>query len=215
MLRRHFLAGLGVLCAAPALAQGQPRRAAPPAPLALTEADKADLARVERYLAEITTVRAGFLQVTSTGETARGTFLLHRGRGLRVEYDPPSPVLLIGTRNFLIYIDRELDQVSHLDIDSTPIAFLLRTQPDLTRDLDVVAVDRGPGALRLGLVRRAEPEAGRIDLTFSDRPLALRQWLLTDGRGVQTRVGLLDPVFGGPLDEALFQYHRKEDRQER
>ncbi len=74
--------------------QGQP--APQPAAAAPTEADRADIARVEEYLNSIRTLRARFIQLTQTGGRSQGTFYLSRPGRLRLEYDPPVPTILIA-----------------------------------------------------------------------------------------------------------------------
>ena len=72
------------------------------------------LKRVSDYLDKIDTLQSGFLQISSTGETANGTILLSRPKHLRIEYDPPTPILIIANGKYLSYVDTELQQVNHI-----------------------------------------------------------------------------------------------------
>ena len=66
-----------------------------PAPAqAALEADKAaTLRKVERYLNDIASMRARFVQVSSNGAYAEGEVFIRRPGRMRFEYDPPEAAL--------------------------------------------------------------------------------------------------------------------------
>ena len=51
-------------------------------------------------------------------------------------------------------------------------------------------------------------------LVFSDKPLELRKWVVTDTQGVKTTVSLLGPEFGIRLDPGLFNYEMHDSFEE-
>jgi outer membrane lipoprotein-sorting protein len=58
--------------------------------------------QIEDYLNNIRTIRARFRQVSSTGDVAEGYLYIQRPGRIRVEYDPPSPILIVSDGSFLI-----------------------------------------------------------------------------------------------------------------
>jgi len=176
--------------------------------LHLTPEDKRDIKRIERYLNNIRTMTARFLQSTSKGGLAEGTLYLARPGRLRVEYDPPMPVLIVADGTWLYYYDSELGQVNRMRLSETPAAALVRAHYDFsTGDLRVAGFKRGPGTLRLTLENMKNPDSGRLTLTFSDHPLILRKWKVLDAQGVETTVSLLDTRRDVPLAPKLFEFH--------
>ena len=105
--------------------------------------------RIEIYLTNLETLKAGFLQVSSTGEIATGRFLLSRPGHMRFEYDPPSPVLIIADGIFLVYADKDLEQVTHVLQKSTPVGILAEDDVNLSGDITVIGYARGRGAIRV------------------------------------------------------------------
>lgn len=172
---------------------------------------RAGLARIEGYLNSITTVKAGFLQVASTGEVARGTFYMRRPGRLRIEYDPPSPVLIVGDGHRLIYYDKELQTANMTPIDDTLAGFLAREHIRFSGDVTASNLIREKGTARVTLARTGEPEGGSLTLVFNDDPLRLRLWIVTDAQGTSTRVALSEPEFGLTLSDDLFEA-REPDR---
>jgi outer membrane lipoprotein-sorting protein len=181
--------------------------AAKPGSNQFSPADRADIKRIETYLNGLGTLRARFLQVSSNGDYAEGTLFVSRPGRLRIEYDPPVPVLMVAAGGMLTYYDRELQQVSHIDLNSTPAGILVRERISLfSEDITATALERGADALRMTVVRADDPLEGSIALVFSDRPLTLKKWTVTDAQGTVTTVSLLDTRFNVTLDPKLFAF---------
>ncbi|MCH7633570.1 MAG: outer membrane lipoprotein carrier protein LolA [Proteobacteria bacterium] len=185
---------------------GAPSSGKTPQAANLSAGDKADIARIERYLNNISTMRARFLQVAANDELSQGWVFLSRPGKLRVEYDPPTPVLIIGDGAWLIYHDSELEQTTYRSLESSLAGFLVQKTVRLGGEVTVTGLERGPGVIRVKLVKSGEAEEGSLALTFSDRPLVLRQWTMTDADGQATQIALVNAQFGLSLDEALFEF---------
>ena len=199
ILRFIIAAVIGLSAAAVLAATASPTKP-------LSDADRADVARIESYLNGVKTMKARFLQVGAEGGYATGSIFLSRPGRMRIEYDPPTKMLIVATGVWLIYVDTELQQATYLSIDSTPAMVLLRPTLQFDKDVAIVGLERGPGVIRLALADKSDPRSGQIVLTFSDKPLVLQKWAVTDAQGKVTNVALVDPVFGVPLAQTLFQY---------
>lgn len=217
--RRAVLASVAVALAATAILVILPSdafAAAKLVPAVLNDAQRADVARVEAYLNAIRTLRAKFLQVAENGATAEGDLLLSRPGLMRIDYDPPSPHLIVADGAFLIYHEKKLNQTSHIPLSSSLAGFLLRDAIKLAGDVTLTRFEQERGVIRLSLVKTDDAEAGQLTLVLSDGPLQLRQWTVTDGQGGTTRITLINSEFGVALDRALFAFTPPpRDRQDR
>lgn len=205
-LTRCFLAAF-LFVAATALVPS-PSEAVISDTLQLSDSDRADIARMEAHLNSIKTLRSRFLQVSSTGEYSEGKLYLSRPGRLRMEYLPPKPLMVIADGANLIYVDTELEQMTAIPLGLTPADILIRESISFESDeLIVIGFARSPGVLRLSLVKANELLFdGNLTLVFSDRPLELRKWMVTDSQGEVTTVSLLGPESGITLDPKLFDY---------
>jgi outer membrane lipoprotein-sorting protein len=168
-------------------------------------ANAADLARIENYLNGLRTLRADFLQIAPDGTTATGTFYYVRPDKMRLDYDPPSELLIIANDWKLVYQDRRLEQISQLFTSQTPLGFLLEDEIDLGGgDVTVTSLERRAGELQVTLVQTDEPAEGSITLAFAEQPFELRRWTIVDAQGYATHVVLEEVETGIPLDEELF-----------
>jgi outer membrane lipoprotein-sorting protein len=177
-----------------------------PAPAALPSAHADDIARIEAYLNGLTTVRSEFVQTNPDGGRVTGEFYYQRPDKMRLDYDPPSPILIISDGWWVIYYDRKLEQVSHLSIGSTPLGFLLSDDIRLSGEVTVTDVARADGELKVTLVQTEEPQQGSVQLAFAEEPLELRRWTVTDAQGQATDVVLGTLETGMPLDRELFRF---------
>jgi outer membrane lipoprotein-sorting protein len=191
-----LLLALGL--SAPARAQTAP----PP----LSAADQALVSQAEAYLNDQKGLTANFLQVAADGSTRTGKAWLERPGKMRFEYDPPDKQLLVAGFGLLVYYDPDLNQTTNIPLGSTPLGILLAKHVDLTSgNVTVTAVSRQPGEDDITLIRRGKAAQGSLMLVFGTDPLELRQWVVTDAQGKQTRVSLYDIVPGGPYPDSLFQ----------
>jgi outer membrane lipoprotein-sorting protein len=177
---------------------------AAPQPAALTPQDKAQLQQIAGYLNNIHTLSGRFQQAAGNG-TSTGRVWIRRPGRMRFEYDPPNPVSLFADGFYIYYVDRDLNQVSRIGLKSTPAWFLLRDAISFD-DVIVTGIERGPNTIRVSMVENAQPDAGSLTMTFTENPLALRQWTVVDQEGKTTTVSLSDLQFGIPLDPNIFLF---------
>ena len=181
--------------------------------LVLSKQGTTDLMRVQKHLNSSKTFKARFFQVSSNGEYAEGQIFLQRPGRLRLIYDDPNPLLVVADGKHISFIDRNIDTATTLYLSMTPADLMLRESIGFFgNDVIVTSVNRTPGVIRIGLINTAEPDAGSIELVFSDRPMELRKWTVTDAQGIKTTVSLLGPTFDVPLNPNLFKYTPKQNK---
>ncbi len=186
---------------------------AAPAKAELTEQDRADLARVETYLNSIQTLKARFLQVAPDGGLSHGDLYLRRPGRMRFEYDPPVPILVVADGIWVVFVDKEINQVQRLPLGSTPLSALVEGEIELQDSVAVDAVERSPGLLRVTLHDPDNPEEGALILVFTDEPLGLRQWQVRDAQGQETTIAVSEMQFNLNLDPALFVFFEPKDQE--
>ena len=182
-------------------------------PVPLTQAQKAELRRVEDYLNGLKTLQARFIQVSQRGQVAEGDLYLQRPGRVRFEYDPPVPILIVSSGLVLYYFDKELEQTTQVFVRATPVGILVREKLSFSEDVTVSHFVKRAGAIRITMQRTGDPDEGAITLVFSDRPLRLRQWVVLDAQGRQTSVTLTNVRTGLPLDPKLFRFDVPEERE--
>lgn len=164
-------------------------------PASLSKADQADIARIEVYLNDLTTMESRFLQFSEQG-VAEGRIFLDRPQHLRIEYSPPVPVLMVASDIILMFHDTELQQTTFLPVSETPAGFLLDDQIKLSGDLTITEFERGASTFRVTVVKTDSPDSGSVALTLEDKPMRLAKWRVIDAQGARVEVALMEPRFG-------------------
>ncbi len=197
--RRRALLGLALAGAAgPGLAAGT--ELSP-----LSPDDERDVARVVAYLQSLNTAQGRFTQTDARGGQRGGTFYLQRPGRARFDYDPPSGLAIASDGHEVSVVDRRLKTIQSYPLGLTPLALFLARDIRLDRGVKVVQVTHGDAGLTV-LARDGRGKAkGSIALTFSEPPLALTGWTLTDARGSQVKVRLEGFVRSEPRDPAFFK----------
>lgn len=195
MLRRTFIFLTAAACFAVAPA------------FALTEAESAALKKAETYLNGIKTLKARFIQVNPDGGSVEGDAYVSRPGRMRLVYDPPTPILMVADGAFLIYVDTEMKDASHIDLNDTPAGLLLKENLSFTDPaVKLGGVKFGPGTVEITAAMSKDPSAGKLTLVFLEAPFELKQWRVIDAQNKEVTVTLYEPKVGIPLDRNLFRY---------
>ena len=163
------------------------------------------LAELSSYINGLTTAEAGFRQINSDGSESTGRVFIRRPGRMRFEYDAPEPTLVLASGGQVAVFDSKSNQPpEQYPLKRTPLNLILGRHIDLGQAKMVVG-HYEQGALTVVAAQDPEhPEYGTLQLAFSDNPVALRQWIVTDEAGGQTRVILDRLETGMSFKSSLF-----------
>ncbi len=198
--RRSLLAAAALFPAAASSAFAQRRIE----PARLSDADRADLARIEAYLNGLHTIEARFLQIAESGPLIGGKFSLQRPGRMRFQYDPPSQIVMIADGAQLLYEDEASAEHTILPLSQTPLGAFAADRVGFETDLIVTRFDRLAAAFAITVRPRQDPMQGELTLTLTDRPLTLQSWVVLDAQNIATRIALTDLRPNGPIAPATF-----------
>lgn len=187
-----------LLIAAPALLLPVPA-------LALTSADQGLVDKAVSYLQGLPSARGRFVQTDPRGSVSQGVLYLQRPGRARFEYDAPSSLLVVSDGKVVSVADKRLKTVNRYFLSQTPLKLFLADEIRLDRGVTVSRVTRLADGFEITAQDRAGKTRGQIVLTFSDSPMQLLGWTITDARNAETRVRLTSLVRAGDLDPGLFR----------
>ena len=201
MTTRRFLlaAGLAAAIASPALAQQTK-----PVPARLTAEQQALLDKATAYIQGLSSAKGRFVQTDARGTVTQGAFYMQRPGKARFAYDPPAGLLVVSNGANVNIFDSRLKTYESYPLSKTPLNLLLAREVRLDRG--VVITDIRPLADGFTIVAQdAKRQAlGRISMDFSNSPVGLMGWTVTDIKGGQIRVRLSDFAETSDLDPKLF-----------
>ena len=179
------------------------------APLAHAQS-AADLNKIENYLNGISNMEASFVQMASNGATSEGKLYISKPSKIRMEYAPPTDVLIVGNGDEIIFHDKELDQITNIDYSDVPGTKILTETIKIDgKTLKVDDFFKDAGSTTITLEYTKEKDMGPITLVFSNTPFELKQWKIIDPQSVEVTLSLYDVQTNAPLDQNLFSYKPK------
>jgi outer membrane lipoprotein-sorting protein len=190
------------LALAAALTVATPAFAQAPGPV--SAADQALVDRAVAYLQGMGEAKARFVQTDARGTSVQGTVFLKRPGKARFAYDPPSGLLVVSNGSTVSVADSRLKTFDAYPLMSTPLSLFLAKTIRLDRGVQVTRVSRMSDGFSITARDGNKQTAGQITLTFTDAPLALQGWSVTDAQGRATRVALSGLRASPGLDPNLF-----------
>jgi outer membrane lipoprotein-sorting protein len=170
----------------------------------LSAADRALIDRAVAYLEGLTEAKAKFSQTDARGRVTTGAVYLKRPGKARFDYDPPSGLLVVSDGDVVSVQDTRLKTFDRYPLGATPLSLFLAKTIRLDRGVAITRVQRAADGFSITARDGKKETAGEITLMFSDEPLALGGWTVTDAQGRPTRVQLIGLERAHGLDRSLF-----------
>jgi len=171
-----------------------------------------DLARIDSALNATGTFQGDFTQVAPDGSTSTGKIWLQRPGKMRFEYNAPNPLLIVSDGVTMTQQDKALETFDRVPLSATPLNYFLKENVNLASDTEVIALQKFPTEWRVTARDGSGEMDGAITLVLDAQNLALRQWVISDAFGGQTRVILSNLQYNGRVDPKLFILREDRDR---
>lgn len=169
----------------------------------------AETKQIEDYLNNIKTLSATFVQTASNGGSAEGKIYIAKPNKIRMEYNDPTSVLIVGDGSFIVYNDKELDQVTHIDYDDIPATLILANDLKIDgKNLKISDFYSDSGTMVATLEYPKKPDISPITLTFEKDPFELKQWKIIDPQSVEVTVSIYDTLKDQSLNGDLFKFKK-------
>lgn len=192
--RRALMLGLAAL--------PLPALAATPAPL--TAQDRALANRAAAYLEALGEARGRFVQTDPRGVVSQGALYLKRPGKARFDYDPPAGLLVVSDGGAVAIQNSRLKTFESYPLAATPLSLFLARRIRLDQGVAITRVTRLANGFAVTARDGRKQTEGEITLSFTDAPLQLIGWSVSDAQGQSTRVRLINLQRTSGLDPALF-----------
>ncbi|MDO8378129.1 outer-membrane lipoprotein carrier protein LolA [Phenylobacterium sp.] len=181
-----------------------PALAARPAVTPLSADDRALVDRAATYLQGLTEAKGRFVQTDARGTMTQGVVYLKRPGKARFAYEAPSGLLVVADGANVSVADSRLKTFDRYPLMATPLSIFLARQIKLDRGVVISDVSRMADGFSITARDGKKQAEGQITLTFSDNPLALVGWTVSDAQGQSTRIRLTGLQRASGLAPTLF-----------
>jgi outer membrane lipoprotein-sorting protein len=171
---------------------------------ALTPEQTALEAKAVAYLQGLTSAEGRFVQTDAKGQKTEGKFYLERPGRIRFEYDPPAQLVVVSDGHNVTVYDRRLRTANFYPLGLTPLHVLLAKTIRFDKAAAIDQVERTADGFEIVAHDGKHASEGSITLEFSDSPVRLLEWTITDASGRKTRVQLTSLKPAGGFDPKTF-----------
>jgi outer membrane lipoprotein-sorting protein len=167
--------------------------------------DQALIERARDYLRGLFSAMGRFTQTDPRGRVTTGTFYLRRPGRARFDYDPPSGLVVASNGFRVAVLDKRLGTLDAYPLGATPLGVLLSRDIRIDKSVAIGAVTRRPGGFSILAYGAGKRGQGQIALDFTDNPVKLTGWSITDAQGGLTKVVLADFAAGKQMPNKFFE----------
>jgi outer membrane lipoprotein-sorting protein len=160
--------------------------------------------QINAYLLTFTDVKGQFVQTNPDNAVQKGVFYVKRPGKMRFDYARPSKMRIVSDGSYLSIEDHDLKTVNRYPLESTPFRMLLKDDAKLQRDARILRIVKSDTSIIIALADRSGQSAGQIQLFFSFPDVELKEWIITDAQGLNTRIEVSNLEYDQQLDDKLF-----------
>lgn len=161
--------------------------------------------QITGYFNTLKQMRGVFAQTDPDKKRTRGRFYLLKPGKFRFDYAAPSRKIMASDGRLLRIKEPDQANEDAVELDKTPFRLLLKANVDLLRDARILDVQESDDLIVLAMQDRDPDAPGRVQLYFVKKPgLELKEWVVRDPQGLETKVEVGDINKTDPVDPKLF-----------
>jgi outer membrane lipoprotein-sorting protein len=150
-------------------------------------AEKISLSNLSSYLESIKKVSGNFTQINSDKTVSTGRIFLFRPGRMRMEYKTPdNSLVIVGGSQIAVFDSKSNTHPRIFPLRKTPLKILLEKKINLKTSDIIVSHEEVENSTVVVLQDPNLSSYGSLKLVFTDHPVTLRQWVITNEMSDQT-----------------------------
>jgi len=166
--------------------------------------DKQSYDKVKKYLNSLQSLEANFVQVTSDGHIKKGKIYISIPGKLRISYEKPNDLLITSKGFWLVVQDRKLKQTNNYPLHKTPLNLFLNKKLNFNEDDFKLKFEKESGIVSVEFSNNEQLIGRSFKLIFTDSPIQLKKWIITDEFDNKTSVLFQNLIIGKKYSHLLF-----------
>jgi len=162
--------------------------------------------KINGYFNTMSNLEGNFVQTDADDKRKKGRFYIERPGKLRFDYSLPSKQKIISDGRYLAIEDHDLNTTDRYPLETTPFRLLLTKDVDLVRDARIGALDIGQDVVVITVEDKASDSGGEIRLFFDWPNMKLREWMISDPQGLNTRIQVGDVEMNKAVKPETFKF---------
>jgi len=168
-------------------------------------AEPISLEKLTLYINNIKTLEANFEQINNDNSVSTGSLLIKKPGKLRMKYEEPNESVVLVSRGLVVIFDLKSNTPpQNFALENSPFRVLLFSDLSLEMVNMGVNYDSEESKTILTVKDLKNQNEGYIEMTFTDNPIVLEQWLLVNSMEEKIIVKLTNVSLGGNMSNSLF-----------
>lgn len=163
------------------------------------------IAKINAYFNAMRDFQGRFVQTNPDNKVMKGRFFVKRPGLMRFDYASPSRVRIVSDGKYLAIEDHDLKTVDRYPLDSTPFGILLADDVNILRDARLIELQEGKDYVMITIQDKSDKMGGHIKLFFAKADMALKEWIITDPQGLNTKIQVASLTTGTEHKRAFFK----------
>ena len=168
------------------------------------EKNKSAKFQIEKFIKNLVTLEANFIQVSPSGNVSNGKIYLDLPGKLRIDYENPKNLLITCKGFWIVIQDREAKTTNNFPVKNSPFSILLGNTSFLNNKNIKTEFIVQSGIISLKLQSQNNDNQESLVLEFSENPLSLKKWIIQDSLGENTTVLIQNAKYNNKLSHILF-----------
>lgn len=173
--------------------------------------EEAAVKEISDHFERVPTMKGEFVQFGPNGEQTGGTFFIQRPGRMRLNYEDPSPLMIVSNGKTLAVNNKKLKTRQFFPLSKTPLSLLLSNEIKLT-DTSIRSVDASPDVTRVVMGDKSVFGDSEITLLFDPSSYDLRQWTIKDSQGKETSVMIFNVEKNISIPKKMFQINKAKNK---
>ena len=166
--------------------------------------DDKSIRKVKDYLSKLVSLEANFVQISSDGEIKNGKIFISLPGKLRISYEKPNDLLITSKGFWLVVQNLRLKQTNNFPINKTPLNIFLNKQMDFDNKKFDINYENESGIVSFEFIGKDQFIGTSFKLIFTDNPIQLKKWVITDEFENKTSVLFQNLITGKKYSHILF-----------
>ena len=168
------------------------------------EKNKSAKFQIEKFIKNLVTLEANFIQVSPSGNVSNGKIYLDLPGKLRIDYENTKNLLITCKGFWIVIQDREAKTTNNFPVKNSPFSILLEKTSFLNNQNIKTEFIIETGIISLKLQSQNNDNQESLVLEFSENPLSLKKWIIQDSLGENTTVLIQNAKYNNKLSHVLF-----------
>ena len=178
-------------------------------------AEKISLSNLSSYLESIKKVSGSFTQINSDKTVSTGRIFLFRPGRMRMEYKTPdNSLVIVGGSQIAVFDSKSNTHPRVFPLRKTPLKILLERKINLKTSDIIIRHEEVENSTVVVLQDPKLSSYGSLKLVFTDHPVTLRQWVITNEMSDQTVLKFKDFINQPNMSSNKFNISLEIDKRE-